>query len=66
MVMQVKKATFHRMGSGGKGRTENRWAVSGAGQYIVYFHGKYIKKSQQLTVRATTDLFLVTMQSAVL
>jgi len=26
------KATFHRMGSGGKGRTENRWAVSGAGQ----------------------------------
>ena len=32
MVMQVKKATFQRMGSGGKSRTENRWAVSGAGQ----------------------------------
>jgi len=32
MVMQVKKATFQRMGSGGKGRTENRWAVSGVGQ----------------------------------
>lgn len=28
MVMQVK-ATFQRMGSGGKGRTENRWDVSG-------------------------------------
>jgi len=27
--MQVKKATFQRMGSGGKGRTENRWDVSG-------------------------------------
>ena len=31
MVMQVKKATFQRMGSGGKGRTENRWDVSDAG-----------------------------------
>jgi len=30
--MRVKKATFQRMGSGGKGRTENRWDVSGAGQ----------------------------------
>jgi hypothetical protein len=35
-------------------------------KYISYFHGKYIKKSQRLTVRATTDLFLVTLQSAVL
>jgi len=32
MVMQVKKAKFQRMGSGGKGRTGNRWDVSGAGQ----------------------------------
>jgi hypothetical protein len=32
MVMQVKAATFQRMGSGGKGRNENRWNVSGAGQ----------------------------------
>jgi hypothetical protein len=24
--------TFQRMGSGGKGRNENRWDVSGAGQ----------------------------------
>ena len=32
MVMQVKKATFQRMGSGGKGRTENRWDVSRTGQ----------------------------------
>jgi hypothetical protein len=31
MVMQVKKATFQRMVSGGKGRTENRWDVSDAG-----------------------------------
>jgi len=30
--MQVKKVTFQRMGSGGKGRTENGWPVSGAGQ----------------------------------
>jgi len=27
--MQVKRATFQRMGNGGKGRTENRWYVSG-------------------------------------
>jgi len=27
MVMPVKKATFHRMGSAGKGRNENRWDV---------------------------------------
>jgi len=32
MVMQDKKATFQKMGSGGKGRIENRWDVSGAGQ----------------------------------
>jgi len=63
--MLVKKATFR---SGGKGRTENRCDVSGAGQSAppeVYFQGKYIE-SQRLTVGATTDLFLVTLQSAVL
>jgi len=32
MVMQVKKARFQRMGSGGKARTENRWDVLDAGQ----------------------------------
>ena len=69
--MQVKKVTFQRMKSGGRGRTENRWDVSGAGElhhrkYIFYIHGKYIKKSRRLTVRTTTDLFLVTLQSAVL
>jgi hypothetical protein len=32
MVMQAKKAIFQRMGSGGKGKTENRWDVSDAGQ----------------------------------
>jgi hypothetical protein len=31
-VMLAKKATFQRMGSGGKSRTENVWDVSGAGQ----------------------------------
>ena len=49
MVMQVKKATFQRMGSGGKGRTENRWDVSDGQssplKYILYFHDKYIQKS---------------------
>ena len=38
MVMQVKNATFQRMGSGGK--AANRWDVSGAGQSAppeVYF-----------------------------
>jgi len=30
--MQIKKATFQGMGNGGKGITENRWDVSGAGQ----------------------------------
>jgi len=33
---------------------------------ILYFNGKYTKKSQRLTVRVTTELFLVTPQSAVL
>jgi len=32
MITQVKKVTFQRMGSGGKGRTENKWDVLGAGQ----------------------------------
>jgi hypothetical protein len=40
MVMHVK-VTFQRMGSGGKGRTESRWNVSGAGLIFP----KYIKKS---------------------
>ena len=52
MVVQVKKATFQRMGSGGKGSTENRWAVSRAGQsapsevrvYLI-FPRKYIEES---------------------
>ena len=41
-VYYVKKATFHIIGSGRKGRTENRWDVSGAGQsaspevYLIY------------------------------
>jgi len=32
VVVLVKMATFQRMGGGGRGRTENRWDVSGAGQ----------------------------------
>ena len=63
--MQVKKATFQRNGSGGKGKTENRWDVSGAGQEV-YISTVSTSRSQQLTVRATTDLFLVTLRSAVL
>jgi hypothetical protein len=67
--MLVKKAIFQRMGSGGKGRTENKWDVSDAGVCITrsvsYFHGMYIE-CQRLTIGATTDLFLVTLQSAVL
>ena len=35
-------------------------------KYILYFHGKYIKKSRRLTVRTTTDLFLLALQSGVL
>ena len=34
-------------------------------KYILYFHGMYIK-SKRLTVGTTTDLFLVTLRSAVL
>ena len=33
---------------------------------ILYFHGKYFKKSRRLTVRTTTYLLLLTLQSAVL
>ena len=33
-------------------------------KYILYFHGKYFKKSRRLTVRTTTYLFLLTLQSA--
>jgi len=57
--MQVKKATFQRMGSGGKGKTENRWDVSGAGQSAtpeVYISTVSTPRSQQLTVRATTSV----------
>jgi len=67
--MQVKKATFQRMESCGKGRTENRLDVSGAGQSAtpeIYISTVSTSRSQQLTVRAMTDLFLVTLQSAVL
>ena len=68
MVMQDKKATFQRMGSGGKGRIENKWDVSGAGQSapqeVSYTSMVSTSRSQRLIVRATTDLFLVTLQSA--
>ena len=51
--MQVKKATFQRMRSGGKGKTENRSDVSGAGQSAtpeVYISTISTSRSQQLTV----------------
>ena len=57
--MQVKKATFQRMGSGRKGKTENRWAVSGAGQSAtpeVYISTVNTSRSQQLTVTETTSV----------
>ena len=48
VVMQFKKATFQRMGSGGKGRTENRGIYQADilhnWKYILYFHSKYIKR----------------------
>ena len=52
-VMQVKKATFQRMGSGGNGETENRWDVSGVGQSAtpeVNISTISTSRSQQLTV----------------
>jgi len=64
MVMLVKKATFRRMGSGGKGRTGNRCDVSGPGQSAP--PEVYISRVSTSTVGATTDLFLVTLQCAVL
>ena len=57
------------MGSGRKGKTETRWDVSDVGQSAtpeVYISTVSTSRSQQLTVRATTDLFLVTLRSAVL
>ena len=45
------------MGSGGKGKTENRWDVSGAGQSAtpeVYISTVNTSRSQQLTVTATS------------
>jgi hypothetical protein len=45
MVMQVKTATFQRMGSGEKGRTENRGYSLHHRKCILYFYGKSIKKS---------------------
>jgi len=64
-MTKVTKATFQRIGS------VERVELKIDGMYQVqdslhHIHGKYIKKSQRLTVRATTDLFLVILQSAVL
>ena len=61
MVMRVKKATFQRMGSGGKDKlkTHGMYQVQDSlhhRKYILCFHDKYIKKSQRLTVRVTTDV----------
>ena len=60
------------MESGRKGRTENTYigctrckTVCTTGS-VSYFHGKYIKNSKRLTVRATIDLFLMILQRAVL
>ena len=49
MVMQVKRTTFQRMGSGGEGKlkTDEMYQVDSLHRQkcILYFHGKYIKKS---------------------
>jgi hypothetical protein len=69
VAMLVKKATFQRMGSGEKGRTENRWDVSGAAQCItesISYISTVSTSRERLTVGATTDVFLVKLQSAVL
>ena len=61
--MQLKKATFQRV----ELKIVGMYQVEDSLHHrkcILYFRGKYIKKSQQLTVRVTTDLFLVTLQSA--
>ena len=71
MVTQVKKATFQRMRSGGKGRTENEWGcvkcrtVCTIGS-ISYISTVSTSRSQRMTVRGTTDLSVVTPHSAVL
>ena len=58
MVMQVKKATFQRMGSGGKGRTENRWDVRCRTVFTIgsisYTSTVSTSRSRRLTVGATT------------
>jgi hypothetical protein len=59
MVMQVEKTTYQRMGSG-KGKTENIWDVSVAGQSAppeVYISTVSTSRSQRLTISAKTDLF---------
>jgi hypothetical protein len=59
MLMQVKKATFQTMGSGGKGRTENRWDVSGAGQsappevYLVF--PRYVQEEESAADRQSEN-----------
>ena len=71
MVMQVKKATLKRKEVVEKVelKIDGMYQVHDSlhhRKYILHFHGKYIKKSQRLPVRAMTDLFLVTLKSAVL
>ena len=64
--------TFQRMGIGGKGRTENRWDVSGAGQSAspeVYLVFSWEVHKEELVADSTTrtrDPYLLTLQSAVL
>jgi len=64
MVMLVTKATFQRMGSGGKGRTENGWDVSGAGQsaspkvYLIF--PRYVHQ-ESASDRRSDDRFVPTL-----
>ena len=71
MVMLVKKATFQRkeVVERVELKIDGMYQVQDSlhhRKYILHFHGKYIKKSQRLAVRAMTDLFLVTLYCAVL
>ena len=61
MVMQVKKATFQRkeVVERVELKIDGMYQVHDSLQhrkYTLHFHGKYIKKSLRLTVRATTSV----------
>jgi len=58
MEMQVKKATFQRkeVVERVELKIDGMYQVHDSLQHRKYFHGKYIKKSLRLTVRAMTSV----------